>query len=75
MYLLKVQEKLCNLPRYMQLAFITALPIFIRSIIIRERVEDLQLGVESYQKKLNLVTPILHEVNDINKISQYTLMK
>lgn len=75
MYLLKVQGKLRNLPTDIQLAFITSLLIFIRSIIIRERVEDLQLGVESYQKKLNLTKPKLHEVNNINQLSQYTLMK
>nr|GFB67420.1 hypothetical protein [Tanacetum cinerariifolium] len=28
--------------------------MFTRSIVIQRRVEDLQLGVESYQKKLNL---------------------
>nr|GEW79082.1 hypothetical protein [Tanacetum cinerariifolium] len=31
--------------------------MFIRSIIIQRRVEDLQLGVESYQKNLNLTKP------------------
>nr|GEW40102.1 retrovirus-related Pol polyprotein from transposon TNT 1-94 [Tanacetum cinerariifolium] len=31
--------------------------MFTRSIIIQRRVEDLQLGVESYQKKLNLTRP------------------
>lgn len=44
MYLLKVQGKLCNLPKEMQLAFINALLIYMRHIIIKERVEDLQLG-------------------------------
>ncbi|GKB54897.1 hypothetical protein Tco_0905650 [Tanacetum coccineum] len=37
--------------------FIVALRIFIRSRIIKRRVEDLQLGVESYQKKLNITAP------------------
>nr|GEU38812.1 retrovirus-related Pol polyprotein from transposon TNT 1-94 [Tanacetum cinerariifolium] len=31
--------------------------LWIRNIIIRKRVEDLQLGVESYQTKLNLTQP------------------
>nr|GEX56310.1 hypothetical protein [Tanacetum cinerariifolium] len=31
--------------------------MFTRSIIIQRHVEDLQLGVESYQKKLNLTKP------------------
>ncbi|GKB15838.1 hypothetical protein Tco_0849761 [Tanacetum coccineum] len=29
----------------------------IRSLILKRRVEDLQLGVESYQKKLNITKP------------------
>ncbi|GKD15970.1 hypothetical protein Tco_1205128 [Tanacetum coccineum] len=31
--------------------FIVALRMFIRSLIMKRRVEDLQLGVKSYQKK------------------------
>ncbi|GKD69885.1 hypothetical protein Tco_1323975, partial [Tanacetum coccineum] len=34
-----------------------ALHMFARRIFIQRRVEDLQLGVESYQKKLNLAKP------------------
>ncbi|GKB94155.1 hypothetical protein Tco_0980292 [Tanacetum coccineum] len=37
--------------------FIVALRMFTRSLIIKKRVEDLQLGVESYQKKLNITKP------------------
>nr|GEV33318.1 copia protein [Tanacetum cinerariifolium] len=37
--------------------FIVALRMFTRSLIIKRRVEDLQLGVESYQKKLNFTPP------------------
>ncbi|GJT38703.1 hypothetical protein Tco_0938568 [Tanacetum coccineum] len=37
--------------------FIVALRMFTRSLIIKRRVEDLQLGVESYQKKLNITKP------------------
>ncbi|GJW11464.1 hypothetical protein Tco_1577291 [Tanacetum coccineum] len=36
---------------------IVALRMFTKSLIIKRRVEDLQLGVESYQKKLNLTKP------------------
>nr|GEU51600.1 hypothetical protein [Tanacetum cinerariifolium] len=35
-------------------AFNVSLRMFTRSNVIQRRVEDLQLGVESYQKKLNL---------------------
>ncbi|GJX50384.1 hypothetical protein Tco_0277229 [Tanacetum coccineum] len=31
--------------------------MFTRSTVIRRRVEDLQLGIKSYQKKLNLTKP------------------
>nr|GEY32625.1 hypothetical protein [Tanacetum cinerariifolium] len=37
--------------------FIVALRMFTRSLIIKRRLEDLQLGVESYQKKLNIIAP------------------
>ncbi|GJU74802.1 hypothetical protein Tco_1266207 [Tanacetum coccineum] len=37
--------------------FIVALRMFTRSLIIKRRVEDLQLGVERYQKKLNITAP------------------
>ena len=54
---------------------ITALLIYMRHIIIKERVEDLQLGVESYQKKLNLTKPNLYDVPDLQHLPQYTLIK
>nr|GEZ58939.1 hypothetical protein [Tanacetum cinerariifolium] len=38
-------------------AFNVSLRMFTRSIIIQRRMEDLQLDVESYQKKLNLTKP------------------
>ncbi|GJU15354.1 hypothetical protein Tco_1143320 [Tanacetum coccineum] len=37
--------------------FIMALRMFTKSLIIKKRVEDLQLGVESYQRKLNITLP------------------
>nr|GEV61152.1 hypothetical protein [Tanacetum cinerariifolium] len=37
--------------------FIVALRMFTRSLVIKKHVEDLQLGVESYQKKLNITPP------------------
>ncbi|GJW45675.1 hypothetical protein Tco_0077321 [Tanacetum coccineum] len=39
------------------LAFGVSLRMFTRSIVIQRRVEDLQLGVKSYQKKLNITKP------------------
>ncbi|GJZ94624.1 hypothetical protein Tco_0666827 [Tanacetum coccineum] len=39
--------------------FIVALRMFTRSLVFKKLVEDLQLGVESYQKKLNITPPLL----------------
>nr|GEY94219.1 hypothetical protein [Tanacetum cinerariifolium] len=57
MLLLLVQGKLSNLTVKERFAFNVSLRMFTRSIIIQRRVEDLQLGVESYQKRLNLIKP------------------
>nr|GEY64005.1 hypothetical protein [Tanacetum cinerariifolium] len=45
--------------------------MFIRSIVIKRRVEDLQLGVESYQKKLNLTKPDTYQT-DLRRREAYT---
>ncbi|GJZ73568.1 hypothetical protein Tco_0637714 [Tanacetum coccineum] len=57
MLLLLVQGKLTNLTIKERLDFNVSLRIFTRSVVIHRRVEDLRLGVESYQKKLNLTKP------------------
>ncbi|GKD13575.1 retrotransposon protein, putative, ty1-copia subclass [Tanacetum coccineum] len=55
MMLLLIQGKLTNLTVKGRLAFNVSLRMFTRSIVIQRRVEDLQLGIESYQKKLKLI--------------------
>nr|GEX54014.1 hypothetical protein [Tanacetum cinerariifolium] len=57
MLLLLVQGKLSNLTVDERFAFNVSLRMFTRRIVIQRRVEDLQLGVESYQKRLNLTKP------------------
>ncbi|GKB60448.1 hypothetical protein Tco_0916634 [Tanacetum coccineum] len=57
MLLFLVQGKLKNLTVEERLAFNVSLRMFTRSIVIQRNVEDLQLGVESYQKNLNLTKP------------------
>nr|GEZ25697.1 hypothetical protein [Tanacetum cinerariifolium] len=57
MLLLLIQGKLSNLTVEERFAFNVSLRMFTRSIVIQRRVEDLQLGVESYQKRLNLTKP------------------
>ncbi|GJY53498.1 hypothetical protein Tco_0445162 [Tanacetum coccineum] len=63
MLLLLVQGKLTNLNIKERLALGVKLRMFTRSIVIRRRVEDLQLGIESYQKKLNLTKPVWRNVD------------
>ncbi|GJR05156.1 hypothetical protein Tco_0528140 [Tanacetum coccineum] len=55
--LLAVQHKLFHLTDSDIVDFIVALHMFTRSLVIKKRVEDLQLGVESYQKKINITPP------------------
>ncbi|GJS03212.1 hypothetical protein Tco_0319720 [Tanacetum coccineum] len=57
MLLLAVQHKLFHLDGSDIVDFIVALRMFTRSLILKRRVKDLQLGVESYQKKLNITKP------------------
>nr|GEV85259.1 hypothetical protein [Tanacetum cinerariifolium] len=57
MLLLLVQGKLSNLTVEERFAFNASLRMFTQSIVIHRRVKDLQLGVESYQKRLNLTKP------------------
>ncbi|GJX74625.1 hypothetical protein Tco_0313220, partial [Tanacetum coccineum] len=42
--------------------------MFIKRIVILKRVKDLQLGVESYQKKLNITKPETFSSNISNRI-------
>ncbi|GJS44931.1 hypothetical protein Tco_0595052 [Tanacetum coccineum] len=57
MLLLAVQHKLFHLTNIDIIDFIMALCLFTRSLVIKKRVKDLQLGVKSYQKKLNITPP------------------
>nr|GFA60480.1 hypothetical protein [Tanacetum cinerariifolium] len=45
--------------------------MFTRSIVIQRRVEDLQLGVKSYQKRLNLTKPDTYR-SDLKRREAYT---
>ncbi|GJW81580.1 hypothetical protein Tco_0145555 [Tanacetum coccineum] len=40
-------------------------------LLVQERVEDLQLGIESYQKKINLIKPNTYR-SDIKRMTLYT---
>ncbi|GJT49985.1 hypothetical protein Tco_0976142, partial [Tanacetum coccineum] len=57
MLFLVVQNRLTNLSGDDISDFAIALRMFIRSLVIQKRVKDLQLRVESYQKKINVTKP------------------
>ncbi|GKB34407.1 hypothetical protein Tco_0879349 [Tanacetum coccineum] len=55
--LLLLQGHLNHLPGSDKRMLSTAVNLWTRNLVIRQRVEDLQLGIESYQKQLNLTKP------------------
>ncbi|GKF90965.1 hypothetical protein Tco_0274666, partial [Tanacetum coccineum] len=73
MLLLLVQgmRKLTNLNVDERFALNVALRMYTRRIVIQERVEDLQMAVESYQKKINLTKPDTYRT-DLKKMTSYT---
>ncbi|GKC26279.1 hypothetical protein Tco_1033573 [Tanacetum coccineum] len=71
MLLLLVQGKLANLNLEERYVLNVALRMFTRRIVIQERVEDLQLGIESYQKKINLTKPITYR-SDLKRMIPYS---
>nr|GFD18986.1 hypothetical protein [Tanacetum cinerariifolium] len=71
MLLLLVQGKLTNLTVEERFDFNVSLRMFTRSIVIQRRAKDLQLGVKSYQKKLNL-TKLDSYRSDLKRKEAYT---
>ncbi|GJZ53168.1 hypothetical protein Tco_0608053 [Tanacetum coccineum] len=71
MILLLVQKKLSNLERDDLFDLNVALQMFTRRVVILKRVEDLQLGVESYKKKLNITRPETFR-SDISSMTLHT---
>ncbi|GKB68014.1 hypothetical protein Tco_0929426 [Tanacetum coccineum] len=57
LYLLHLQGQLNHLSGDDKVHLFIAVNLWIRNIVIRKRVEVLQLGVKSYQTKLNLTQP------------------
>ncbi|GJW85865.1 hypothetical protein Tco_0159010 [Tanacetum coccineum] len=74
MLILVVQNRLINLSGDGVADFAIALRMSIRSLVIQKRVEDLQLGVESYQKKINITKPDTTRP-DLRKRHPYTPYK
>ncbi|GKC32616.1 hypothetical protein Tco_1039910, partial [Tanacetum coccineum] len=73
LYLLHLQGKLNHLPGSDKVHLFNAVNMWIRNIVIRKRVEDLQLGIESYQMKLNLTQP-RWDASDFIFKEDYTIM-
>ncbi|GJU00871.1 hypothetical protein Tco_1111209 [Tanacetum coccineum] len=69
-----VKKKILNLESDVIFDLNVALRMFTRRVVILKRVEDLQLGVESYQKKLNITRPETFR-SDISKRTPYTAYK
>ncbi|GJU74665.1 copia protein [Tanacetum coccineum] len=67
MLLLLVQQRLTNLTVDECYDLNVALRMFTKRIVIQRWVEDLQLGVESYQKKLNITKPDTFKSNLRNR--------
>ncbi|GKA95962.1 hypothetical protein Tco_0818057 [Tanacetum coccineum] len=74
MLILVVRNWLTNLSGDDVADFAIALRMFTRSLVIQKRVEDLQLGVESYQKKINVTKPDTTRP-DLRKRHPYTPYK
>nr|GEY32194.1 hypothetical protein [Tanacetum cinerariifolium] len=73
LYLLHLQGKLNHLSRADKVHLFNVVNLWIRNIVIRQRVKDLQLGIESYQTKLNLTQPRWDATNFLFK-EDYTIV-
>ncbi|GKE69770.1 hypothetical protein Tco_1527842 [Tanacetum coccineum] len=60
MYFLIINGKV---PDYTETGLLWSLSIFIKSLVIWERVHDFQLGIKSYQQKVNLTAPTMLGIN------------
>ncbi|GJX89415.1 hypothetical protein Tco_0341429 [Tanacetum coccineum] len=69
-----VQNRIFNLKGEEIVYLAATLRMFTRCILIQKRVEDLHLGVESYQKKLNILRPLIHKVGitDLEPYNTYS---
>ncbi|GKA40078.1 hypothetical protein Tco_0732671 [Tanacetum coccineum] len=73
LYLLNLQGKLNYLSGADKVHLSTTVNLWNRNIVIRQRVEDLQLGIKSYQTKLNITQPSW-DVTDFLFKEDYTIV-
>ncbi|GJT70367.1 hypothetical protein Tco_1029653 [Tanacetum coccineum] len=71
MLLLVAQNKLNNLDSDVIVYLAVGLHMYTQRIVIQSRVEDLRLGVESFQKKLNISKPRTRDV-DLSRRAPYS---
>nr|GEV62199.1 hypothetical protein [Tanacetum cinerariifolium] len=72
MYLLHLQGKLNHLSRADKVYLFNAVNLWIRNIVIKQHVEDLQLDIQSYQTKLNF-TQLIWDATDFQFKEDYTI--
>ncbi|GJR95242.1 hypothetical protein Tco_0267416 [Tanacetum coccineum] len=67
LYLLNLQGHLNHLTPEDKKILTTAVNLWTRNLVIRQRVKDFQLGIESYQTQLNLTKPRWDVETDIQE--------
>nr|GEU92549.1 RNA-directed DNA polymerase, eukaryota, reverse transcriptase zinc-binding domain protein [Tanacetum cinerariifolium] len=75
MYLLNLQGHLNHLPPKDKKILTTAVNQSTRQLVIRHRVEDFQLGIESYQTQDKYEVQMMIRFNEIHKFSNGTLLQ
>ncbi|GJS44467.1 hypothetical protein Tco_0569510 [Tanacetum coccineum] len=75
LYLLNLQGKLNHLSRADKLYLSTAVNLWTRNIVTKQRMEDLQLGIKSYQMKVNITQLRCDATNFIFKEDYTTVHK
>nr|GEY89810.1 hypothetical protein [Tanacetum cinerariifolium]GEZ42467.1 hypothetical protein [Tanacetum cinerariifolium] len=73
MYILWAQGKLHHIDGEFEYDLINSPLLYIRSVVIKKRVKDAQLGIKSYQRILNLEKPMFFK-DGIQYKQPYTTM-
>ena len=74
LFLLNLQGKLHHLTPKHRHILVRAVSMWIRSLVIRQRVEDFQLGIESYQSQVNLTRPKWNAAN-FHDLPDYSMIE
>ena len=74
MYLFKIQGKLEHFPGSLQYDIVNSILLYIRQTVLKARVEDAQLGVESYQRRLNFKEPRM-QIEGMFNMRPFTIVR